>query len=45
LHNEKLHGFYSSAVFIQVFREDKVGGEYGMYEKEEKCLQGCDGET
>jgi hypothetical protein len=31
--------------FVQVVREDKVGGEYGVYEEVEKCLQGCDGET
>jgi hypothetical protein len=32
------HGFYSTAVFIQVVKEDKLDGEYGVYGEEENCL-------
>jgi hypothetical protein len=37
--------FIPQQFFIQVVKEDKLDGGYGMYEQEEKCLQGCDGET
>jgi hypothetical protein len=43
LHNEQLHDLYWSPNMMKM--EDVMGRECGMCRREEKCTQGCDGET
>jgi len=44
LHNEELHDLYWSPYMMKI-EEDVMGGAYGMCRREEKCTQGCGGET
>jgi len=44
LHNEELHDLYWSPSTMKI-KEDVMGRACGMCRREEKCTQGCGGET
>ena len=44
LHNEELYDLYWSPNITKI-KEDVMGRAYGMCRREEKCIQGCGGET
>jgi hypothetical protein len=46
LHNEELYDLYSSPNTVQVIISRRMRGrEYGRHGRQERCIQGCGGET